>query len=268
MKHTTTSTESEMFHQLGYLRHTLSNTDLKRSTDRGISTDSRSSHDLGVNTEPKITYSKNVGNDERIEESSWKTTSQRSRTFESGFQTDLVDTKRRVGYLDQESKVVDEEAIEEQRQEVITFRVPLETRTEEIYETTVTTETKQKNRQIIEIRNQSNANNKETTLMKSETTERTRPVGTLTERKPRRSQSPEELVEESYEILSTLVKPRDGKFLITSTSPRTTVIQKYPDASPNKFQSSEDDSSYCEEWTVTEAKRKKDGQTVQTIIDR
>ena len=247
-----------MFHQLGYLRHTLSNTDLKRSTDRGISTDYRASHDLGVNTEPKITYSKNVGNDERMEESSWKTTSRRARTFESGFQTDLVDTKRRVGYLDQESKSIDEEAIEEQRQEVITFRVPLETRTEEIYETTVTTETKQKNRQIIEIRNQSNANNKDTTLMKSETTER----------KPRRSQSPEELIEESYEILSTLVKPRDGNFLITSNSPRTTVIQKYPDSSPNKFQSSEDDSSYCEEWTVTEAKRKKDGQTVQTIIDR
>lgn len=259
-----------MFHQLGYLRHTLSNTDLKRSTDRAIATESRSSHDLGVNTEPKITYSKNVGNDERIDESSWKTTSRRTRTFESGFQTDLVDTKRRVGYLDQESKVtaVDEEAIEEQRQEVITFRVPLETRTEEIYETTVTTETKQKNRQIIEIRNQTNANNKETTSMKSEIIERTKPVGTSIEIKPRRTQSPEELVEESYEVLSTLVKPRDGNFLVTSTSPRTTVIQNYSDSSPSKIQSSEDDSSYCEEWTVTEAKRKKDGQTVQTIIDR
>ena len=262
-----------MFHQLGYLRHALSNTDLKRSTDRAIATDFRASHDLGVNTEPKITYSKNVGNDERLEEStSWKTIQQRPRTFESGFQTDLVDTKRRVGYLDQQSnerRVADEEAIEEQRQEIITFRLPLETRTtEEIYETTVTKESKQKNRQIIEIRSQTNQDTKDTTSMKSETTEWTRPFGTPVKRQPRRSQSPEELVEESYEVLSTLIRPPNGNFLVASTAPRTTVIQNYPESPSNKVQSSEDDSSYCEEWTVTEAKRKKDGQTVKTIIDR
>lgn len=260
-----------MFHQLGYLRHTQSNTDLKRSTDRGISTEIRSSHELGVNTEPKITYSKNVGNDERMDESmAWKTVHQRPRTFESGFQTDLVDTKRRVGYLDQESKRRegdDEEAIEEQRQEIITFRLPLETRTtEEIYETTVTTESKQKNRQIIEIRSQTNQDNKDT--KKSETTERTKPFSTPIRRQPRRSQSPEELVEESYEVLSTVIRQPEGNFLIASNNPRATIIQKYPESPSNKLQSSEDDSSYCEEWTVTEAKRKKDGQTVQTIIDR
>jgi hypothetical protein len=40
------------------------------------------------------------------------------------------------------------------------------------------------------------------------------------------------------------------------------------DLTAGKPPSSEDDSSYCEEWTVTEAKRKHDGQTIKTIIDR
>jgi hypothetical protein len=214
-------------------------------------------------------YSKNVGNDERSEEYICQTIYRRPQTFESGFQTDLVDTKRRVGYLDQQLK--DEETIEEQRQQIITFRVPLETRTtEEIYETTVTTETKQNNRQIEEIRSQTKHDNVDTTFMKSEITEWTRPLGTpmATNQPKRQSKSPEQLIEESYEVVSTLAKPRDGDFLITSTSPRTTIIQTQTDSSAHKLQSSEDDSSYSEEWTVTEAKRKKDGQTVKTIIDR
>lgn len=266
-----------MFHQLGYLRHNLSNTDFKRSTDRSISTEHRQSHELGVNTEPKITYSKNVGNDEISEEYTCNAIfRQPPRTFELGFQTDLVDTKRRVGYLDQELKVVvdDDDAIEEQRQEIITFRLPLETRTtEEIYETTITTETKQQSRQIEEIRSQTTKHdNVDTTFMKSETTEWTRPFGSTTpidtKQQKGRTKSPEQLVEESYEVVSTLTKPRETNFVITSTTPGTTIIQTHADSSTTKLQSSEDDSSYCEEWTVTEAKRKQDGQTVRTIIDR
>ena len=256
-----------MFHQLGYLRHNVSNTDMKRSTDRGICTERRQSHELGVNTEPKIMYSKNVGNDEQSEEYICHTIYRRPQTFESGFQTDLLDTKRHVGYLDQQMKTEDEEAIEEQRQEIITFRVPLETRTtEEIYETTVTTETKQNTRQVEERRTPPKSENVDSSYMKSETTEWTRSLGT--KQSQRQSKSPEQLVEEAYEVVSTLTKPRDTDFLITSTSPRSTVVQTQTDASMTKFQSSEDDSSYSEEWTVTEAKRKKDGQTVKTIIDR
>ena len=69
-----------------------------------ISTERRQSHELGVNTEPKIMYSKNVGNDERSEEYVCQTIYRRPQTFESSFQTDLVDTKRHVGYLDQKLK--------------------------------------------------------------------------------------------------------------------------------------------------------------------
>jgi hypothetical protein len=188
-------------------------------------------------------YSKNVGdfdvriNDQRTEEEyTCNILYHQPRTF---------DTKRRVDYINNELKIEDEEAIEEQRQEIITFRLPLETRTtEEIYEATITTETKQSNRQIEEIRTSKNL---DTTFVKNETTG------------IKRSKTPEQLVEESYEVVSTLTKPRDGNFLVTSSDLSTTKLQQ---------QSSEDDSSYNEEWTVTEAKRKQDGQTVKTIIDR
>lgn len=185
------------------------------------------------------------GHDENYEELTWYSSYKRPQTIECGFQTDLFDTKRNVGYLDQELKIDDEDMIEEQRQEIITFRLPLERRTtEEIFETTIVTETKQSN-QIEEI-----------SRIQNETTEK------------QRSSSPEQLVEESYEVVSTLTKPSDGSFLITATSPRTTIVKKIDQASPSKFQSSEDDSSYCEEWTVTESKRKQDGQTVSTTIER
>jgi hypothetical protein len=122
----------------------------------------------------------------------------------------------------------------------------------------------------------------DTTTIKSETTEWTRSLGSstmkssidTTRHETTRSRSPEELVEESYEVVSTLAKPHDADFLITSTSPRSTKIssslttQRYIDSTSGKPPTSEDDSSYCEEWTVTEAKRKQDGQTVKTIIDR
>jgi hypothetical protein len=216
-------------------------------------------------------YSKNVGDfdvrvkEEKHEEYSWNSFyRQKPRTFECGFQTDLFDTKRHVGYLDQELKIEDEDAIEEQRQEIITFRLPLERRTtEEIYETTITTETKQNNRQIEEIRSQNKSNDYNSTIIKSETKEWTKP---LVEK--RREKSPEELIEESYEVISTLKKPRDGDFLIASNSPQSVMIQKSADLTTTKIQSSEDDNSYSEEWTVTEAKRKQDGKTVKTIIDR
>ncbi len=106
--------------------------------------------------------------------------------------------------------------------------------------------------------------------MKSEITEWTKSLGTpmSTKQSKRSSNSPEQLVEESYEVVSTLTKPRDKDVLIASTSPRTATIQTHADSSTTKLQSSEDDSSYCEEWTVTEAKRKQDGRTVKTIIDR
>jgi hypothetical protein len=223
-------------------------------------------------------YSKNVGdfdvriNNEIMEEYTWNAIYRQPRRFETGFQTDLFDTKRRVGYLDQELKIVDEEAIEEQRQEIITFRLPLETiTTEEIYETTITTETKQNNLQIEEIQSEKKRNNFDRTSIKSETTEWTRSLDSSIDNKQqpkRRSKSPEELIEELYEVVSTVTQPHEGEFLITSTTPRSTIIQKSANLSTTKLPSSEDDSSYSEEWTVTEAKRKRDGQTVQTIIDR
>ena len=122
----------------------------------------------------------------------------------------------------------------------------------------------------------------DTTIIKSETTEWVRSLGSNTMKssidnttqEKTRSRSPEELVEESYEVVSTLTKPHGEEYLFTSTSPRTTMssssatTQRYVDTTSGKHPTSEDESSYCEEWTVTEAKRKQDGQTVKTIIDR
>jgi hypothetical protein len=208
-----------------------------------------------------------------------------STTYERGFQTDLYDTKREVGYLQRPLKQ-HEDTIEEQRQEIITFRIPqkpLETMAEETYETTVTREMQGNNQQFEEIRTQATKHDAvDTTIIKSELTEWTRSLGSTglhssidtTKQQKTRSHSPEELVEESYEVVSTLTKPRDVDFVTTTTSPRSTMMssssttQRYVDSSTAKLPSSEDDSSYCEEWTVTEAKRKQDGQTVKTIIDR
>ncbi|CAF2768137.1 unnamed protein product [Rotaria sp. Silwood2] len=279
IKHQTTSTELDIFHQLGYLRHNLSNTDFKRSTDRSTITERQQLRDLAVNTEPKIMYSKETGdydvriNDDKHEELTWYSLYGRPKTFECGLQTDLFDTKRHVGYIDHQLKSDDEDTIEEQRQEIITFRLPLEKRTtEEIYETTIITETKQNNQQIEEIHCKNKLDNFDKKIIKSETTEWTRTSGNndikQQEQEIQRSKSPEEVIEESYEIVSTLKKPHDGNFLIAATSPQSTIVQKYNDLSSTKIPSSEDDSSYCEEWTVTEAKRKQDGQTVKTIIDR
>jgi hypothetical protein len=244
-------------------------------------------------------YSKNVGDfDVRIgddeqekeyvehQEFTWNTLhgKRESTTYERGFQTDLHDTKREVGYIERPLKQ-QEDSIEEQRQEIITFRLPqpsYEPTTEETYETTITTERKQNNQQLEEIRSQMKHEEVDTTIIKSETTEWTRSLGSSTmkssidstKHEQTRSRSPEELVEESYEVVSTLTKPHDAHFLITSTSPRSTTVsssattQRYVDLTAGKPPSSEDDSSYCEEWTVTEAKRKHDGQTIKTIIDR
>jgi hypothetical protein len=261
-------------------------------------------------------YSKNVGDEEREreyaehQEFTWTSSygqrvpiQSQSTTYERGFQTDLHDTKREVGYIERPLKQY-EDSIEEQRQEIITFRLPqrsYEPTTEETYETTittekqqnnqqfeetyeatVTTEKKQSNQQFEEIRSQTKHEDVDTRFNKSEITEWTRSLGSgtiktsidSTKQEKTRSRSPEELVEESYEVVSTLTKPHDADFLITSSSPRSITIssaattQRYTDLSAGKLLSSEDDSSYCEEWTVTEAKRKQDGQTVKTIIDR
>ncbi|CAF0880180.1 unnamed protein product [Adineta ricciae] len=307
VKHITTSTDLDVFHQIGHLRHSVSNTDSKRSTDRSTGTERLSSRDLAVNTEPKIMYSKDVGDfdirvgDEENEreyvehqEFTWNTAYARrtplhsqSTTYERGFQTDLHDTKREVGYVERPTKQ-QEDSVVEQRQEIITFRIPkpsIETTTEETYETTVTTEKQKANQYSDEIRTQTKHEDVDTTIFKSEVTEWTRSLGTNNvmksstdsiQRENTRSRSPEELVEESYEIVSTLTKPHEEEYLVTSSSPRlnktssslTTGARAYTDANTAKAISSEDDSSYCEEWTVTEAKRKQDGQTVQTIIDR
>ncbi|CAF1136886.1 unnamed protein product [Rotaria sp. Silwood1] len=285
IKHQITSTELDIFHQLGYLRHNITNTDIKRSTDRSTLTERQQLRDLAVNTEPKIMYSKEIGdydvriNDNKYEELISYSLYGQSKTFECGQQTDLYDTKRHVGYIDNELKDDDEDIIEEQRQEIITFRLPLEKRTtEEIYETTIITETKQNNQQIEEIYCKNKLDNFDKKIIKSETTEWRKTsdnnndikssINTQQQQEIRRSKSPEELIEESYEIVSTLTKPHDGNFLIAATSPQSTIVQKYNDLSTSKLQSSEDESSYCEEWTVTEAKRKQDGQTIKTIIDR
>lgn len=306
MRHSTTSTELDIFHQTGQLRHSVSNTDSKRSTDRSTVTDRLVSRDLAMNTEPKITHSKDVGDfDVRIgdednereyvehREFTWNNTYARrtplhsqSSTSERGLQTELHDTKREVGYVERPTKQ-HEDSVVEQRQEIITFRIPrpyAETTTEETYETTVAAEKQRGNRHFDETRASTRYEDNSTTLMKSETTEWTRSLGSASamkstmetsRREPTRSQSPEELVEESYEIVSTLTKPHDEEYLITSSSPHANkaassslTTRLYADTNVSKGVSSEDDSSYCEEWTVTEAKRKQDGQTVQTIIDR
>ena len=263
----TTSTDLGVFHQTGHLRHNVSNTDSKRVTDRSMVTDQQQSYDLGDKREFM-----------EQQETTWTTSYQQrapTSTYERSFQTDLHDTKREVGYITRPSRQ-QEESIEEQRQEIITFRLPQQPQpqitTEETYETTVTTERQPKHDAV------------DTTMITSETKEWTRSLGTSAMKsfssstsaheEKARSRSPEELVEESYEVISTLTKPRDVDFLITSSTPRTTTAssagmsQRYLDLSAGKTVSSEDDSSYCEEWTVTEAKRKHDGQTVQTIIDR
>ncbi|CAF1279168.1 unnamed protein product [Rotaria sp. Silwood1] len=293
VKHSTTSTDINIFHQIGHLKHNISNTEFKRSTDRSTTTERQQLCDYGINTEPKIMYSKDVGDyDVRInpneqlreysahEEFTWNTIygrrpplhSQRT-TYECGFQTDLYDTKREVGYIEKSLKQ-HEDMIEEQRQEIITFRVPkpsYETTTEETYETIVTTEKKPRIEKFEEIRH----DNIDTTIIKSELNEWRRSLDTSNIMKTSidnikqeriRSRSPEELVEESYEVVSTLTKPIETDYLITSTIPKSK--QQYIDLTTGKLPSSEDDSSYCEEWTVTEAKRKKDGQTVKTIIER
>ncbi|CAF4084833.1 unnamed protein product [Rotaria magnacalcarata] len=299
VKHSTTSIDVNVFHQLGHLRHSVSNTESKRSTDRSTVTERQQLCDLAINTEPKIMYSKDVGDfDVRIgdeehekeyvehQEFTWNTLhgrrpplhSQRI-TLECGFQTDLRDTKREVGYIERPLLKQREDTIEEQRQEIITFHAPRqsqETTTEETYQTVVTTEKPRITDKIEEVRSQIKHDDSSTTTIKSEFTEWSRTFGSNTKKstvdikkqEDIRSRSPEELVEESYEIVSTIEKPLGADSLITSiTTPRSTT-QQYEDLTSGKLPSSEDDSSYCEEWTVTEAKRKKDGQTVKTIIDR
>ncbi|CAF1281668.1 unnamed protein product [Rotaria sordida] len=306
VKHSTTSTDLNIFHQLGQLRHSVSNTESKRSTERSTTTERPQVYDLAINTEPKIMCSKEVGDfDVRTsgdahereysehQEYTWNTVygrrtplhSQRT-TFERGFQTDLHDTKREVGYTGRSLKQ-HEDVVEEQRQEIITFRLPkpsYETTTEETYEAIVTTEKPPIKEKFEEIRSQIKHDEIDTTMMKSELTEWTRSLGSTSsstmkssidniQQKQIRSHSPEDLVEESYEVISTVTKPFDTEYLVSSTSPRSTTTtatttQQYVDITSGKLPSSEDDSSYCEEWTVTEAKRKKDGQTVKTIIER
>lgn len=251
---------------MGTLRHSVSNTEIKRSTDRSTVTERHAARDSAINTEPKIMYSKDVGDfDVRVndtekessffeqQEITWNTLVGRrtplhsqSITFDQGLQTDLFDTKREVGYV---------------------VRPPptTETTTEETYETTVTT------RMTGPVVHRSYEDDQ--TMMKSEISEWTRSLGTQNFRttEQRRSQSPEDVVEESYEVVSTLTKPQESEFLIPSTQPKSILkksTQQTVETTSSKQLSSEDDSSYCEEWTVTEAKRKQDGQTVKTIIDR
>lgn len=271
---------------MGHLRHCLSNTDIHRSTDRSTLTDRQQLRELAVNTEPKIMYSKDVGDydvrgeNERYrfdeEEVTWRSLSKRPATFERGFQTDLSDTKRELGYIDRRLRHDEEDVVEEQRQEIITFRLPLvERTTEETYETTITTETKQNSRQIEETHTRPKPTQMDTsTSMKSELTEWTRSLGShgrisSTDRQKRRPKSPEELVEESYEVVSTLTKPKDGHFLVTGTSPRVASFQRSANVSTSKLQSSEEDSSYREEWRVTDtATGQSDGQTAKMAVDR
>ena len=234
-------------------------------------------------------YSKNVGDfdvhlkDEKYEQLICYSSFGRPRTFECGLQTDLFDTKRHVGYIDRELKGDDEDMIEEQRQEIITFRLPLEARiTEEIYETTIVTETKQNHQQIEEVRRKIKPDNFLEEAIQNETTERVRPLdGTRIkssidnkqqqpkqQQEKKRSSSPEDFVEESYEVITTLQRLQDGDIFITATNPRSTIVQRSTDLSKANLQSSEDDSPYCEEWTVTEAKSKRDGQIIKTMIER
>ncbi|CAF0943841.1 unnamed protein product, partial [Didymodactylos carnosus] len=370
VKQAQTNTELDIFYQLGHYRHALSNTDLKRSTDRSTLTDLRPSRDLGINTEPKIMYSKDVGDfDVRVkeneqesrytEEITWNklvgaeplqrslhdlssrtfgTQSDTQRTSDRSLMTDLYDTKRDVGYTEyvrRTSPASSEDTVQEQRQEIITFRipgkdhlyfveeppVPREDLTEETYEQISTTTTETRRRQIEEMmtkQKQLQRQDEETrrlktqtqgdtrkyepgmTIVSSEYSEWSRPFGISTtstttssskqqQTSERRSNSPEDLVEESYEVVQTITKPpTDFKttsafspFGIQSGSHYTTVDTDTVNRSRTvnsaliktrgqdiKPASSEDDSSFYEEWTVTEAKRKQDGQTVKTIIDR
>ena len=265
----------------------MSNTDSKRATDRSTITERQQSRDLAVNTEPKIMYSKDVGDfDVRVnsneqqreyhdeQEFTWSTLHGRrapsSTTYERTFQKDLIDTQREVGVVPRPSKQR-EETVEELRQELITFRSPQQS-TEESYETTVIRDAQPSSRQFDEMRKQTKHEEVDTTIVKSEMTEWTRSLGGSAGLKSSlhspsqpaaRPRTPEELVEESYEVVSTLTQPSDVDFAGKSSSARGTLT-----SSTQKAPSSEDESSYCEEWTVTEAKRKQDGQTVKTIIDR
>lgn len=235
------------------MRHSLANTETKRSTDRSTGTERQVARDTAINTEPKIMYSKDVGDfDVRVNDDE-----QESRFFTQEEITWNTLHGRQSTSFDQTS-----------------IRRPpppppqIETTTEETYETTVTTSA---NRPAVR---RSYEEDRSATTMKSETTEWSRSYGSQGFRtgEQRRSKSPEDLVEESYEVVSTLTKPHDSEFLTASTQPKS-ILKK--SVSPGTFDvisskqvSSEDDSSYCEEWTVTEAKRKQDGQTVKTIIDR
>lgn len=135
-----TSTDLETFNLLGNFRNVMSNTEVRRSTDRSTFTDRHPSRDLAINTEPKITYSKDVGDfDVRYQ-------FDRRPSREFGLQTDLVDTRRTLGYMD-------------------------ELHEENITKTTINTE----KRSIFE--------------------------------ENRRSRPIEDLVEESYEVVSTMKKP-------------------------------------------------------------
>ncbi|CAF0844927.1 unnamed protein product, partial [Didymodactylos carnosus] len=368
VKQAQTNTELDIFHQLGHYRHALSNTDLKRSTDRSTLTEARPSKDLGINTEPKIMYSKDVGDfDVRIkeneqesrytEEITWNrllgvepirrslhdlssrtfgTQSDTQRTSERSLMTDLYDTKRDIGYIERirrMSPASSEDTVEEQRQEIITFRIPgkdhlyfveerpvhKEDLTEEMYEQILTTTTETRRRQMEDLmikQKQQQRQEEETrrhqkqtqsnvtiyepgmTSVKSEYSEWSRPLGVSTiipssrqqqTSTGRRSNSPEDLVEESYEIVQTITKPptnftttssalssfdsERGTYYTTvntgsdtinrTTSSITAATTDKPDTKPP---SSEDDSSFYEEWTVTEAKRKQDGQTLTFLF--
>ena len=194
-----------------------------------------------------------------------------SSTHERTIQTGLIDSQREVAHVPRPSKQR-EETVEELRQELITFRLPPQS-TEESYETTVIRDARPSSRQFDEMRKQTQYEEVDTTIVKSEMTEWTRSLGGGSvglqsslhspSHVAARPRTPEELVEESYEVVSTLTQPSDVDLMGKSSSARGTLT-----SSTQKAPSSEDESSYCEEWTVTEAKRKQDGQTVKTIIDR
>jgi hypothetical protein len=242
-KHGTTSTEVEMFHQLGHLRHSLANTEIRRATDRSTLTERRPSRDLAINTEPKITYSKDVGDFDvrrqlvEHDERSWQSYLHQPVTSERALQTELFDTKRDVGYID-------DALVEEQRQEILTFRLPLKhVTTEEIYETTVTTENKQSHREVEEL-------HKRVAAEQSYAHERVIPIDVS---ECRSRSAPEELIEECYEVVSTVSQP------LASTS-----VQRYADLCTTTLDSHEDLTSFHDEWTLSEGQRPLE----TTMIDR
>jgi hypothetical protein len=254
MLHNTTSTDVDMFHQLGHLRHNVCNTDVRRSTDRATLTERQLSRELAVNTEPKIMYSKDVGDfdvrqtDERnmsddVQTSSaWRSYSARTNTLDCGLQTDLFDTQRDVGYVNHRMTHDQDDLIEEQRQEIITFHLPLEERTtEEIYETTITTETRENHQKIEEIRRQL-------------------PI----DRQQRCSNSPETLVEESYEVVSTIVNPSIEYILDTSTSPHSTRKQRYANLSTSTLPIHDHGSAYSDESSVINGHDQQDESPAST----